>query len=146
MSNTDFERRTQREIMIFAFGDVLIFGLGIGLILPAILGNDKVNSVTVVELHQDVIDLVAPHLAHPSLKVYQGDARDWEPPNGEKYDYIYFDIWPDVCGDYYEQTIELHKRVRKFRRKGGETHSWCRDEMRELHRAEASYFPFFAPR
>ena len=142
MANTPRERRTCMTVMLEAWGDVLIFGLGLGLILPPILANKDVHSVTVVELYEDVIDLVGPHVQHPKLTIFRGDACSWEPPNGEKYDYIFFDIWDAICGDYYEETKTLHKRIRKFRRKGGETHSWCREKMRRLDKESACYFGY----
>ena len=62
MSDTEMERRTNRGFYLYANGDVLVGGLGIGMVLLAVQAKEDVNSVTVVELHQEIIDLVAPQL------------------------------------------------------------------------------------
>ena len=62
MSNTPMEKRTAGEFVYSAKGDVLIAGLGIGLVIMPLLYDDSVNSVTVVEKYQDVIDCVLPQL------------------------------------------------------------------------------------
>jgi hypothetical protein len=43
-------------------GRVLVAGLGLGLIIHALQSIDAVESITVVEREQDVIDLVSPHM------------------------------------------------------------------------------------
>lgn len=49
MSDTMMEKRTNREFCDEAHGDVLVGGLGIGMILMAIQDNPAVNSITVLE-------------------------------------------------------------------------------------------------
>ena len=62
MSDTPMERRTNSGFVSHAHGRVLVAGLGIGLILEAILDKPEVETVTVIEKYQDVVDLVAPSL------------------------------------------------------------------------------------
>ncbi len=69
MSDTDMELRTNREPVRDARGDVLIGGLGLGMITLPILLNPAVTSVTVIELSQDVIDLVEPHLRNSHSRI-----------------------------------------------------------------------------
>lgn len=49
MSNTHMERWTNMNFCTHAHGDVLIGGLGIGLIILAIQDNPEVHSITVIE-------------------------------------------------------------------------------------------------
>jgi predicted membrane-bound spermidine synthase len=133
------EHRTNFNFVYEAEGDVLVAGLGIGYVLLPVLRAREVESVTVVELHQDVIDLVEPHLrvavgaAASKLTVVQADIFDFEPAKGQKWDVIYFDIWPDRCTDNLEQMAKLHRRF--ARRKRRWMNSWCRDELKREQRA-----------
>lgn len=111
MTDTEMERRTNRLFLMQANGDVLIGGLGLGMILLAAQAKEEVNSITVVEIHQEIIDLVVPQLPlNGKVNVICGDILDWYPPKGVKYDTIYFDIWNSVCDDNYEEMKKLHRR------------------------------------
>ena len=63
MSNTPMEILTNREAYSQAKGAVLINGLGMGMLLEAVLAKPEVESVRVVEIDADVIALVGPHFA-----------------------------------------------------------------------------------
>ena len=108
MSDTGGERYSNTKIIGEAQRDVLIAGLGIGMVLCAILPKPEVKSVTVVELSNDVCHLVLPHLAKylgehlTKLRVDSDDIFSYTPDH--KYDVIYFDIWGDYSGDTYEKT------------------------------------------
>jgi hypothetical protein len=115
MSDTDMERRSNFDFIHNANGHVLIAGLGIGLIIKAIINQPKIKSITVIEKYQDVIDLVGPKFNHPKLKIVCADIFEWLPEPGTKYDTIYFDIWPDICEDNYEEIKQLHARARKYK-------------------------------
>lgn len=136
MTDADFEHRTNGCVVREAGGDVLIAGLGLGMILTRILAKDTVRTVTVIEKYQDVIYLVAPHHSSPKLTVIQSDIFEWNPPKEAKFDTIYFDIWPDLCTDNLEQMTKLHRRFRKHLRDGGWMDSWCREHLRYEKRRE----------
>ena len=55
MSNTSMEKRTNADFCIHAHGDVLIGGLGIGMIVLAIQDKPEVKSITVIEKNQEVV-------------------------------------------------------------------------------------------
>jgi spermidine synthase len=120
MTDAEFERATNVEFMDAARGDVLIAGLGIGLILDPII--PKCKSVTIIERERDVIKLVGPHF--PSVKCIHADIDSWTPERGAKYDVIYFDIWPDICEGDLMIAKRLHSRFRKYLRRGGWMRSW----------------------
>lgn len=120
MSDTPMERNTNRDFVKKANGDVLIFGLGLGLVILPLLEATDVRSVTVVELHQDLIDVVEPilkkHDKDSKLKVIQGDCFEYHKsiPKDKKWDCIYGDIWISISADNYEEMKDLTKKY-KFR-------------------------------
>jgi len=111
MSDTEMERRTNRYFLMKATGDVLIGGLGLGMIILAAQAKEEVNSITVVEISQEIIDLAVPQLSlNDKVNVICGDIFVWYPPKGVKYDTIYMDIWNSVCSDNYSDMKRLNRR------------------------------------
>lgn len=123
MSDTQMEQRTNYEFLRAssrAGGDILIGGLGLGMILVPLMRMKNVRSVLVVEKSQGVIDLVSsPLLTYlkkqsKKLSITRGDIFEWRPPPGYKHwDVIYFDIWANLCVDNLD---EITKLKRKFSR------------------------------
>jgi spermidine synthase len=132
MSDTLMERRTNARLVHFASGRVLLFGLGLGLVLRPLLLKRDVESVRVVELEQDVIDLVGSHYWHRKLQIVQGDAFTYKPAPGETFNTIYFDIW-EKLGDHdiFLEQQELQARYRKYLQPHGDNwmDSWMSHEI-----------------
>jgi hypothetical protein len=128
MSDTRNERITNYEVIRKATGDVLIAGLGIGMILADILAKPEVTSVTVVEINPDVVALVGDAVkAMPGgekLTVVTEDIFKYKPAKDQKYDVIYFDIWADQSGDERKEVTRLHRRGAWWRKPGGWMASW----------------------
>lgn len=137
MSDTDFEWNTNQTLLMAAKGDVLIAGLGIGLVLPPILDNPKVKSVTVVEKYQDVIDLVGPSYVNPRLRIVCADIFKWKPRKGQTFNALYFDIWSGVCTDNLKQMDLLRDRFKPFKKRGGWLGCWRENHLRR--QAESRY-------
>lgn len=118
MSDTDMEWQTSRNFIWRAHGDVLVAGLGLGLVLVPVLAKPEVKSVLVIEKSQDVVDLVLPHLQKlpgaEKLAVVVADALEWRLPKGQIWDTIFFDIWPNVCED---NLVEMTRLKRRFARR-----------------------------
>lgn len=136
MSDTPWEQRTNYEVVREARGDVLIAGLGLGMIVLPILKKPEVTSVTVVEKHADVIALVRPQLPKRRLTIVNADILTWAPPIGTTWDTIYFDIWRGLCTDQLEEIATLHRRFARRKRPGGWMGSWCAEELRDRRREE----------
>lgn len=131
MSNTPMEIYTNLPFMNQAKGDVLINGLGLGMVLGAILKKPEVTSVTVIEKSPDVIALVAPSFEDdPRVSIIEGDALTYTPPKGQSYDVVWHDIWTFITAD---NLPEMHKLHRKYGRKAQWQGSWCRTEC-EIHK------------
>jgi hypothetical protein len=133
MSDTDLEKWSNLEVVRQATGDVLIAGLGIGMILIPILAKENVRSVTVIEKYKDVIDVIVPSIPNArKLDVVNADILEWGAPKGKKWDVIYFDIWPDICVDNLKQINLLHRRF--CRKKTVWMGSWMQDKLRYMNR------------
>lgn len=137
MSDTEHERQSNWDLLSEShFGDILIAGLGLGMVLLPILARENVKSVTVIELSQDAIDLVEHHIREAAgrnadkLTVICGDIFEWKPPRGARYHTIYFDIWGDICRDNLPQMKRLHQKFRRRKIKGGWMTSWLYNDLR----------------
>ena len=109
-------------------GNILINGLGLGVVLQALLGGPTltvITSITVIEISADVIKLVAPYFTEPRVKIIQGDAFTYKPPKGKRYSAVWHDIWDNICSDNLSAMARLH---RKYARKCDWQGSWSKDE------------------
>jgi len=96
-------------------GDILISGLGLGLIVECLLrpADSPVRKVTVVEKSRDVIDLVAGHLLGRygrRLQIINVDAFAWNAPQGTRFTVGWHDIWPNPYLVPGEEIDRLHER------------------------------------
>ena len=114
MSDTPMEKRTNREFVANAHGNVLIGGLGIGLILLAIQDKEDVKQITVVEKNKEVIELVENQLPlNSKVHIVNDDVFEYKPLF--KYNTIYMDIWNYINKDVYnEQMKPLISRYRRY--------------------------------
>lgn len=114
MSDTGMERRTNEEFVRKAHGNVLIGGLGIGLVLLPVQEKQDVHKIVVIEKSQEVIDLVADQLPmNEKVVIVKADINDYVPK--EKFNTIYFDIWNYINQDVYEQSMKpLLSKYRKY--------------------------------
>ena len=81
----------------------------------AIQDKPEVNSITILECNQDVIDLVATQLPlNNKVKIVNADVFTWKPDKGIRYDTIYMDIWPLISKEIYQKEMRVLKK--KFAR------------------------------
>ncbi len=132
MSDTIAEIEDCRTFYRRAYGRVLIHGLGLGCLLQALLLKDNIEHVDVVEIDQDVIDLVSPHFSEyikkGRLEIHHGDCLTYKWEKGTKWDYVWHDIWDNICGDNLPDMKTLH---RKFGRRCKYQESWAMDLIRQ---------------
>lgn len=109
MSNTQMELDTNAIAYSEAQGTILIAGLGMGMILDAILSKPDVNFVRVIELDQSIINNIGVlYKDDPRVEIIQGDILEYKPSESEKYDYIWFDIWTFICEDNCDDFLNLY--------------------------------------
>lgn len=117
MSDTPDECHDAVDFVLTARGRVLVTGLGLGVVANALLLKESVTHVTVLEVSQHVIDLVGPLLeaqhGTDRLHIRQADALAYKPAPGERYDWAWHDIWPDIVSSNLAEMTTLRRR-------------WCR--------------------
>ena len=105
MQDSEGEYREHQWLWDNATGDVFIGGLGIGMVNEFLINAPNINSVTIIENSQDVIDLVWPHCAKDSrFTLIKADIETWTPPTNSQWDIMWFDTWcsdnPLPCEEY----------------------------------------------
>jgi hypothetical protein len=128
MSDTAMERGSNMGVVIKATGNVIIAGLGLGMIIHPIADKKEVKTITIVEKSADVIKLVAASLPKKAT-VVEGDIFKWSPAKGTKYDTIYFDIWPSITTDNLKDMATLNRRFARCKAPGAWVNSWQREKL-----------------
>jgi hypothetical protein len=150
MSDTPLEQAGLLYPLTFAHGNVLVFGLGLGL-YPYLLAkhNKSVDSITIVEKEKDVVDLVFPHIKRAMMNVIVMDAEQFielqtsdswvvavtgkkYPIINPKFDFIYIDIWPDFVAPIQEADKWLEK-VKPLLAEKGEARVWLQELYDRVH-------------
>jgi hypothetical protein len=128
MSNTPDEIRDFMGFVWKAKGSVLVNGLGLGVLLKALIDKPDITDITVIEKSEDVIKLVAPtYLTDKRVTIINADAFEYEPPQGKRYNAVWHDIWDGICSDNLKEMEILH---RKYGRKTDYQESWCREQCK----------------
>ena len=114
MSDTPLEQNTSMPFMDLAVEDVLLGGLGVALVPSQLLDVENVNSITIVEINPDVIELVGPSIDwHHKVEIIQGDIREYitsegRDEDGRRFDSVFIDVWDDM-GTPREEIEEMMK-------------------------------------
>lgn len=116
MDNSDIEAAQASAFLSAATGDVLLAGLGIGMVLEPLVNNRNVTSITIIEKYQEVIDLVSPHIVSSKLiRIINDDIYTWSPD--KNYDVAWFDsyVYPqdgdEPLGDYLVAMTNKYRTV-----------------------------------
>jgi hypothetical protein len=106
MSDTPSEVHGHDAAFERAHGRVLITGLGLGVVVSALLAKPEVEHITVVEIDRDVIALTAPYYEdNPKVRIVNYDAlafardtiADGQMFNRDaRYDFAWHDIWSTI--------------------------------------------------
>jgi hypothetical protein len=145
MSDTKAEILDHRDLFYHRRGRILIHGLGLGMATRGCLLSPEVTEVTTVEIDRNVIDLVSAALFEESIRIanklgieYKGrlsilhdDAMTWKPPRGARYEFVWHDIWDNICTDNLEPMRKLHRR---FNHRTQRQASWSREQVTMLKR------------
>jgi hypothetical protein len=91
-------------------GDVLLVGLGLGTLYYNWKDLPEVKSITAIEIHQEIIDLVKP--VFPGMKYICADAFEYD--GIERFDTIFLDIFHKQTVDYLETQELLIKKYKRF--------------------------------
>jgi len=132
MSSNLFERLTNQNFINSAKGDVIIFGLGLGLILFPLLEDEEINSITVIDKSVDIIDNLGPIIknydVNNKLTIINGDAFTYyQQLNDVKFDVMYFDYWNIVDRTIYNDMETLKELYKNNIKETGQIMYWCED-------------------
>lgn len=132
MSDTPDEIRDHYDPIYQARGRCLVNGLGLGVVVNAMLQRPEVEHVTVIEIAAEVIELVGRHWKAKygdRLEIVHADAFAWKPPQGIRYDVVWHDIWPHISSDNLGAMTRLH---RKYGRRCDWQGSWARELCKRM--------------
>jgi spermidine synthase len=125
MWDTPQEKEMQKELAEQAFGDVLVAGYGFGLLLEYLLQNQKVESITVIEKHKEVVDKMKEIAGQIYGKVIIDDFYNID--ENKKYDCVIGDIWPDINAKFLNDYLKFKEKASKLLKKDGIILAWGRD-------------------
>lgn len=153
MSDTPAEVQGHDEVIQNATGRVLITGLGLGVVVSALLAKPEVEHITVVEIDRDVIGLTGHYYSnHPKVTLVNDDALEfartyksntgWVSPD-RRFDFAWHDIWTHISyrnlddslaehGISYDKMFDAYTLIAK--RQG----AWAWAEATEQGRIEAA--------
>jgi hypothetical protein len=114
---------------------VLIHGLGLGMVLRAVLSFDHVQHVDVVEYDERVIRLVAPAYADGRVSIHHGNAYTYEWPDDARWDVVWHDIWPQLASGNLEGMEMLRRRFADRAKWQG---FWARAQCVDRHYEEST--------
>lgn len=141
MTDTLHERATCYPLIEAAHGDLLITGLGIGMVIVPLCKNDDVRSITVIEKSPDVVSLVWPQIrrACPKMdfRVIIADAFTWEPEDKTPvFDVAWHDIWPKISHKNPPEIAALKEHYAPMMKEGGVQLAWVENEVEQMMRDE----------
>ncbi len=117
MSITPNEIMTMKEPIEKAYGKVLTLGLGMGYYAYMTSLKDNVESVTIIEKDENVIELfkkiILPQFDHPKkIRIIHSDAFSFLEQNALNYDFLFADIWHDAS-----DGKELYLKLKPYEEK-----------------------------
>lgn len=114
MSNTPMEVKTNRTALLKCGKRNLITGLGMGMILHAMLKQPHVEYIRVLEKDRDVIDLIGKDFADDKrVEIIHADAFKYELGKDETYDFIWHDIWTYITSDNLKEMQKIGRKYKK---------------------------------
>jgi spermidine synthase len=135
MSNHETETYTNIKFLDNVKGDVIVFGLGIGLIILPLLNDDRIKSIDIIEIDIGLIEMISKKLAkydiNKKINIINADANEYHLVNKKLYDTIYFDIWYSVEIQTFAQIDTLHSNWNRFLKKGGWIDSWLSEKRKD---------------
>lgn len=145
MSDTHDERRDHNSALWRARGEVLIGGLGLGMVALGIALKPEVTKVTVIELNADVIALVEPHLRAALVAAGQDPNKlvlvcanvfEWKPAKGQKFDTIWMDVWATLCTEDLKEHAKVNRKFGRAKNPGAWMGCWGHEFLERQHRHE----------
>lgn len=106
---------------------VLINGLGLGVVVQALLNDESIIHIDVVENSEDVIKLIAPHYQDSRIHIHHADAFDVQWPSNTRWSTAWHDIWDNITST---NLSEMARLTRKYEHCCDWQGSWAQEECR----------------
>jgi len=126
MTDNIFEQESYKDALEFAHGSVLVCGLGIGFFNVMVEEKIKkgiISKLTIVEIDRDLVNWVTDYIPMKNTHIIVSDAREYLEKTGEKYDFIFIDIWPSDRGASLEGPV-LAGKAKRHLNPGGTVRYW----------------------
>jgi hypothetical protein len=95
MEDSRHELRKHLPIWLFAKGNVLVTGLGLGCVVRGLLKNPDVERITVVEIDRQILRVVGREFSsNKKVELIHGDALTVDLGKRD-FDYAWHDLWTD---------------------------------------------------
>jgi hypothetical protein len=112
-----------RELAVHARGDVLIGGLGLGLVARMAAAKRSITRITVVERQPEVIALVGPYLKDPKIRIVHADIHEYSKRADIKHDVALLDTWQSTGEFCWQEDVvplrrALYGKVKRVHRCG----------------------------
>lgn len=134
MTDLPIEQQQHRNCLRRMRGHVLVGGLGLGLATNWLAKNEKVKSVTVVEISKEVVELVAPHVRDPRgiVKIVNADLFDYlkDAAGKKRWDWSFIDIWQSDGEITFFKTVCPLRKLSESLVKDQNVICWNEDVMR----------------
>lgn len=133
MSSIPREYRQMEAAVTSLRGNVLIGGLGLGLVATLASKRRTVKRITIVEKEADVINLVGPSIKRvPKVEgVFLGDLFYYLKKTNRQFDSAFFDIWTGTSeNDWVECVVPLRRLSAKIGIMPSRIVCWMEDVMR----------------
>lgn len=134
MSVNPNEINTMKPYINESYGNVLVFGLGMGYIAYMMSLKDEVSTITIVEKDINIINIFKKYLfpqfsQKQKIKIVHDDAfRYFE--NNYKFDYIFADLWHNP-----EDGIPMYIRFEKMANdRNVKINYWLNDSLKSMKR------------
>lgn len=120
-------------------GRCLVHGLGLGMVVKAMLDLPQVEHVDVVEIDPDVIALCGPAFEAygDRVTIHQGDALTFKWPPGTRWSVVWHDIWRDIREDNLPEYARLN---RSFGQRADWQGAWAHEEIVAARRSNGGWF------
>lgn len=126
MSDTPLEQESYKPAVEKARGNVLICGLGIGLLPTFIKDKPEVKHIDIVEISKCVIKLVWEQIRTPKMEIIHGDAWKYLAKSPKKYDFIHVDIWGSITAPILE-VRKAREAALNCLKPNGDVHCWLQE-------------------
>ena len=138
MCSTEMELLTNKPFIDNVIGDVLIVGLGLGMVVFPLLNDNSITSITIIEKELDIIDFVGLKISEMDINnkvtILMGDAYNhYERLDiNKKYDTIFLDFWNQIDMSNVDEVTSMKQYYSPFlKNETSKIISWCED-IKEL--------------